>query len=163
MFPPLGAPVGFIAANGFFLVLGVFLIDQQFREWGWRVPFLASSVLVALGLWVRLRLTETPAFQEAAAAEQRLAALRSDGQATEAQVAVQRAALEQATARIAEATRTAEEAAARQRALESAIQAAQTRAEQLNREAAAVEQRVAAQQQELARLQGEARSVPAQQ
>ncbi len=69
MFPPLGAPVGFIAANGFFLVLGVFLTDQQFREWGWRVPFLASSVLVALGLWVRLRLTETPAFQEAAAAE----------------------------------------------------------------------------------------------
>ncbi len=69
MFPPLGAPVGFIAANGFFLLLGVFLTDQQFREWGWRVPFLASSVLVALGLWVRLRLTETPAFQEAAAAE----------------------------------------------------------------------------------------------
>ena len=69
MFPPLGAPVGFIAANGFFLILGLLLTDQQFRAWGWRLPFLASSVLVALGLWVRLRLTETPAFAEAKAAE----------------------------------------------------------------------------------------------
>ncbi|MES2020506.1 MAG: MFS transporter [Pseudomonadota bacterium] len=67
MFPPLGAPVGFIAANGFFLLLGATLTDQQFRDWGWRVPFLASAVLVLLGLWVRLKLTETPAFREAAA------------------------------------------------------------------------------------------------
>ncbi|WP_242138297.1 MFS transporter [Sphingomonas sp. TREG-RG-20F-R18-01] len=67
MFPPLGAPIGFIAANGFFLLLGAVLSDQQFREWGWRLPFLASSVLVGLGLWVRLKLTETPAFREAAA------------------------------------------------------------------------------------------------
>jgi len=69
MFPPLGAPVGFIAANGFFLLLGVVLTDEQFRAWGWRLPFLASAVLVALGLWVRLKLTETPAFVEAAKAE----------------------------------------------------------------------------------------------
>ncbi|WEK00760.1 MAG: MFS transporter [Candidatus Sphingomonas phytovorans] len=69
MFPPLGAPVGFIAANGFFLLLGATLTDAQFREWGWRLPFLASAVLVALGLWVRLKLTETPAFLEAAAQE----------------------------------------------------------------------------------------------
>jgi MFS family permease len=67
MFPPLGAPIGFIAANGFFLLLGTVLSDQQFRDWGWRLPFLASSVLVVLGLWVRLKLTETPAFREAAA------------------------------------------------------------------------------------------------
>ena len=67
MFPPLGAPIGFIAANGFFLLLGAALSDQQFHEWGWRIPFLASSVLVGLGLWVRLKLTETPAFREAAA------------------------------------------------------------------------------------------------
>lgn len=67
MFPPLGAPVGFIAANGFFLTLGATLTDAQFRDWGWRLPFLASAVLVALGLWVRLKLTETPAFLEAAA------------------------------------------------------------------------------------------------
>ncbi|SNS07488.1 Predicted arabinose efflux permease, MFS family [Sphingomonas laterariae] len=62
MAPQLGAPVGFIAANGLFLLLGLFLTPDQFRDWGWRIPFLASAVLVALGLWVRLKLTETPAF-----------------------------------------------------------------------------------------------------
>ena len=67
MFPPLGAPIGFIAANGFFLLLGAVLSEQQFRDWGWRLPFLASAVLVVLGLWVRLKLTETPAFRKAAA------------------------------------------------------------------------------------------------
>ena len=69
MFPPLGAPVGFIAANGFFLILGLVLTDAQFRDWGWRLPFLASAVLVGLGLWVRLKLTETPDFVEAAREE----------------------------------------------------------------------------------------------
>lgn len=64
MFPPLGAPIGFIAANGFFLLLGALLTDAEFRDWGWRVPFLVSAVLVVLGLWIRLRLTETPAFQD---------------------------------------------------------------------------------------------------
>jgi MFS family permease len=68
-FPPLGAPVGFLAANGFFLILGMLLTDAQFREWGWRLPFLASAALVALGLWVRLKLTETPDFVEAAHAK----------------------------------------------------------------------------------------------
>jgi MFS family permease len=67
MFPPLGAPIGFIAANGLFLILGTTLTDAQFRDWGWRLPFLASAALVLLGLWVRLKLTETPAFKEAAA------------------------------------------------------------------------------------------------
>jgi MFS family permease len=69
MFPPLGAPVGFIAANGLFLILGLWLDDAQFRAWGWRLPFLVSAVLVGLGLWVRLKLTETPAFLAAAEAE----------------------------------------------------------------------------------------------
>jgi MFS family permease len=69
MFPPLGAPVGFLMANGLFLILGLALDDAQFRDWGWRLPFLVSAVLVALGLWVRLKLTETPAFLEAAEAE----------------------------------------------------------------------------------------------
>ena len=64
MFPQLGAPVGFIAANGFFLILGAVLTEDQFLSWGWRIPFLASIVLVAVGLWVRLKLTETPAFRE---------------------------------------------------------------------------------------------------
>jgi len=65
MFPQLGAPIGFIAANGLFLILGVVLTPEQFIAWGWRIPFLASIVLVGVGLWVRLRLTETPAFAEA--------------------------------------------------------------------------------------------------
>jgi MFS family permease len=69
MFPPMGAPVGFILANGLYLLIGLTLDDAQFREWGWRLPFLLSGVLVVLGLWIRLRLTETPAFVEAARAE----------------------------------------------------------------------------------------------
>ena len=63
MFPQLGAPVGFIVANGLFLLLGLTLTPVQFEQWGWRLPFLASAGLVAVGLWIRLRLTETPVFQ----------------------------------------------------------------------------------------------------
>ena len=69
MFPQLGAPVGFIAANGLFLILGVLLTPEQFTAWGWRLPFLGSALLVAVGLWVRLKLTETPAFAKALAEE----------------------------------------------------------------------------------------------
>ncbi len=65
MAPQLGAPVGFLAANGFFLALGAWLTPDQFRDWGWRIPFLASALLVGLGLWVRLKLTETAAFAAA--------------------------------------------------------------------------------------------------
>ena len=65
MFPQLGAPVGFIAANGLFLLLGLGLSDTDFAAWGWRIPFLLSAVLVGLGLWVRLKIGETPDFAEA--------------------------------------------------------------------------------------------------
>ena len=67
MMPQFGAPVGFIFANGMFLVLGLVLTQEQFIAWGWRVPFLFSALLVAVGLWVRLKLTETPAFKAALA------------------------------------------------------------------------------------------------
>ena len=63
MFPQLGAPVGFIAANGLFLLLGLMLTPEQFQAWGWRVPFAISAALVAVGLWIRLKLHETPAFE----------------------------------------------------------------------------------------------------
>src|SRR5690606_25297399 len=63
--PQLGAPIGFLAANGLFLILGLGLADEDFLSWGWRVPFLLSAVLVALGLWVRLRIGETPAYKAA--------------------------------------------------------------------------------------------------
>lgn len=69
MFPQLGAPIGFIASNGLFLLLGLWLSDAEFVEWGWRLPFLGSALLVGVGLWVRLKLTETPAFAEALAHE----------------------------------------------------------------------------------------------
>ncbi|HET9934413.1 MAG TPA: MFS transporter [Polyangiaceae bacterium] len=62
MFPQLGAPVGFIASNGVFLLLGLTLPRDAFQMWGWRLPFLGSAVLVGVGLWVRLKITETPAF-----------------------------------------------------------------------------------------------------
>jgi MFS family permease len=69
MMPQLGAPLGFIAANGLFLLLGLWLSEEQFMSWGWRLPFVASSVLVILGLWVRLKLGETPEFKAALEAE----------------------------------------------------------------------------------------------
>jgi MFS family permease len=67
MFPQLGAPVGFIAANGLFLILGELLTPAQFHDWGWRVPFALSAALVIVGLWIRLRLAETPEFAAALA------------------------------------------------------------------------------------------------
>jgi MFS family permease len=64
MFPQFGAPIGFILANGLFLLLGTMMSDADFRSWGWRIPFLLSALLVLVGLWVRLRIGETPAFAE---------------------------------------------------------------------------------------------------
>ncbi|MFC8302250.1 MFS transporter [Specibacter sp. NPDC057265] len=63
-FPQLGAPIGFILANGIFLALSLGLSTEQFQSWGWRVPFLLSAVMVIVGLYVRLKLVETPAFQK---------------------------------------------------------------------------------------------------
>jgi metabolite-proton symporter len=63
MFPQLGAPIGFLLSGGTFLALSRWLSDKQFFTFGWRLPFLASAVLVILGLYVRLTITETPAFQ----------------------------------------------------------------------------------------------------
>ena len=65
MFPQLGPPVGFLLATVSFLLLSQFLDDAQFRAWGWRIPFLASAALVIVGLYVRLKLTETPVFAKA--------------------------------------------------------------------------------------------------
>jgi metabolite-proton symporter len=65
MFPQLGAPVGFLLSGGVFLMLSETLTDQQFFSFGWRIPFLASAVLVLVGLYVRLTITETPVFREA--------------------------------------------------------------------------------------------------
>ena len=69
-FPELGAPIGFFLSNGVFLVLETFCTDAQMLAWGWRVPFLLSAVLVAVGLWVRATMEETPVFR-LAVSEQR--------------------------------------------------------------------------------------------
>ena len=66
MFPQLGPPLGFLMANGFFLALLFGMGEADFLRYGWRIPFLASAVLVAVGLYVRVSLSETPAFVEAA-------------------------------------------------------------------------------------------------
>jgi metabolite-proton symporter len=65
MFPQLGPSVGFIVANGLFLILGEVLSDAEFDGWGWRLPFVASLLLVIVGLYVRLKISETPVFQAA--------------------------------------------------------------------------------------------------
>jgi metabolite-proton symporter len=62
MFPQLGAPIGFIFSSGIFFILNNILSDRQFFDYGWRIPFIASAILVWVGLYVRLKLTETPDF-----------------------------------------------------------------------------------------------------
>ncbi|WP_137596721.1 MFS transporter [Paucilactobacillus kaifaensis] len=64
-FPELGAPLGFFLCNGLFFVLESFLTPAQMVSFGWRIPFLASAVMVFIGLWVRKRLQETPLFRMA--------------------------------------------------------------------------------------------------
>ncbi|MFP5391172.1 MAG: MFS transporter [Gammaproteobacteria bacterium] len=63
MFPQLGAPIGFFLSGGIFLLLSETLDDADFFAYGWRIPFLASALLVGVGLYVRLKITETPEFQ----------------------------------------------------------------------------------------------------
>ncbi len=64
MFPQLGAPVGLFLSSGVFWLLLHVMSQEALLSWGWRVPFIASILLIAVGLWVRLSITETPAFQK---------------------------------------------------------------------------------------------------
>lgn len=64
MFPQLGAPLGFILSSGTFLILTNTMSNQDFLSFGWRIPFIASALLVFIGLYVRLKLAETPQFME---------------------------------------------------------------------------------------------------
>lgn len=71
-FPQLGAPIGFIIANMLFFAINRLLADpsspgvasEAFFAWGWRIPFLFSAVMVIVGLWVRVRLVESHAFEK---------------------------------------------------------------------------------------------------
>ena len=72
MFPQLGAPIGFFFSASVFLLLSEWMTDEQFIAYGWRIPFLASAVLVVVGLYVRINITETPIFRESMQREQRV-------------------------------------------------------------------------------------------
>ena len=82
MWPQLGAPFGFILANGVFLLLTIWFVydstaaelTDPFLVWGWRIPFLLSIVMVGVGLYVRLRIEETPVFAKAMAQNERVKA-----------------------------------------------------------------------------------------
>ena len=65
MFPQFGAPLGLFLSSGTFWILLHFISQEALLSWGWRIPFLASIVLIGLGLWVRLSISETPEFQKA--------------------------------------------------------------------------------------------------
>ena len=65
MFPQLGAPIGLLLSGGTFLLLSDVLTEEQFFDYGWRIPFIASSLLVVVGFYIRLKITETPSFENA--------------------------------------------------------------------------------------------------
>ena len=65
MFPQLGAPIGLLLSGGTFLLLSDLLTEEQFFDFGWRIPFIASSLLVVVGFYIRLTITETPSFATA--------------------------------------------------------------------------------------------------
>lgn len=64
-FPQIGPAVGFVVAGTAFLLLGGTLSDAAFESWGWRVPFLASALLLVVGYYVRMKIAETPVFEKA--------------------------------------------------------------------------------------------------
>lgn len=63
-FAQVGVPIGLVLGNAFFLVLGAMMTPEAFNAWGWRIPFLASIVLIGLAMYIQLRLEETPAFRQ---------------------------------------------------------------------------------------------------
>lgn len=72
MFPQLGGPIGFFLSGSVFLLLTTQLPEADFLEWGWRIPFVASALLVLVGLYVRLNIAETPEFRAALARHERV-------------------------------------------------------------------------------------------
>ncbi len=71
MYPQLGPGAAFALTSVTFLIIGLFMTPAAFLSWGWRVPFLLSVVLLAIGLYVRLRIEETPVFRDLLARQQR--------------------------------------------------------------------------------------------
>ncbi len=80
--PQTGAPAGQLLATGVLSLLTAVLSDSAFGDWGWRIPFLLSGVLVMVGLWIRLSVDESPVFKQALAqAEARKAARAAETEA----------------------------------------------------------------------------------
>ncbi|HEY5852533.1 MAG TPA: MFS transporter [Aldersonia sp.] len=72
MFPQLGPGLGVALSSTTFLVASLVMTPDSFAAWGWRIPFLVSAVLIAIGLWVRLNIAETPAFAKVTANKQQV-------------------------------------------------------------------------------------------
>ncbi|MGA1838281.1 MFS transporter [Herbiconiux sp. 11R-BC] len=69
--PQLGVPLGLLLASGVMALMAVIAPGDAFLEWGWRVPFLLSVVLILIGYWVRRRVEESPVFAELAARKEK--------------------------------------------------------------------------------------------
>ena len=65
-----GAPVGVILANLAFIITSALVSDEAFLAWGWRIPFLASAILIAISMYIQLNLEDTKAFKELEAARE---------------------------------------------------------------------------------------------
>lgn len=63
MFPQLGAPIGLLLSGGTFLILTDSMTSEDFMDYGWRIPFIASSLLVIVGFYIRTKISETPSFE----------------------------------------------------------------------------------------------------
>ncbi|MHA5047611.1 MFS transporter [Streptomyces sp. SD15] len=72
--PQAGAPGGNLLATGVLALLAAFQSEAAFQSWGWRVPFLLSGVLVLIGLWIRISVSESPVFLAAQAKAEAAAA-----------------------------------------------------------------------------------------
>ncbi|WP_220093953.1 MFS transporter [Arthrobacter sp. AQ5-05] len=70
-FPQIGLAIGLVLGTGVFALLGGLMSDEAFLAWGWRIAFLLSAVLVGVGLFIRLKVMETPAFRKLAAVEEK--------------------------------------------------------------------------------------------
>ena len=69
-FAQAGAPVGVILANLAFIITSSLVSEESFYAWGWRIPFLASAVLIAISMYIQLNLEDTKAFKELQAAQE---------------------------------------------------------------------------------------------
>ena len=59
-----GVPIGVILANLAYIIIGALVSDEAFFSWGWRIPFLASAVLIGLSMYIQLTMEDTKAFQD---------------------------------------------------------------------------------------------------